>query len=365
MVAVLLMVALLLLTPAVQSFLRDLVTSPFNPRYPESATFTLQRSLTIDANGCDVIGYSFDLSEPETIVQDGFTIQNVTSIVYAPDVTHHEERYGQKWIVWNGSGLAGDQTSTSFVTYEVTMRTKIWDIDRDTSRDIISIPSYLKAQYLHDEWSDGAGESKINMTSPYILATSQAIVGNETNVYQILKAIYDWMTINIDYPQVSTSGEPQSARETLLTRVGDCDDQSILFCSLARAAGVPAWLQMGVLYVSAEGSWGGHGWLQAYVPLASGGGVNVTIDVVNKDFMVFRPNRFVDFTDDGNGDHLSDYYYTFSTTYTNSSGSVPLYSEDYVSLRYEESSRTISKGNTYTMDQRMMLAGNGRTTPRI
>jgi hypothetical protein len=123
------------------------------------------------------------------------------------------------------------------------------------------------------------------MTSPYILATSQAIVGNETNVYQILKAIYDWMTINIDYPQVSTSGEPQSARETLLTRVGDCDDQSILFCSLARAAGVPAWLQMGVLYVSAEGSWGGHGWLQAYVPLASGGGVNVTIDVVNKDFM--------------------------------------------------------------------------------
>jgi hypothetical protein len=136
MVAVLLMVALLLLTPAVQSFLRDLVTSPFNPRYPESATFTLQRSLTIDANGCDVIGYSFDLSEPETIVQDGFTIQNVTSIVYAPDVTHHEERYGQKWIVWNGSGLAGDQTSTSFVTYEVTMRTKIWDIDRDTSRDI-------------------------------------------------------------------------------------------------------------------------------------------------------------------------------------------------------------------------------------
>lgn len=367
-VVVLLIVALLLFTPAVQSFLRDLITSPFNPRYPESATFTLQRTLTVDANGGEVLGYSFDISEPETIVQNGFIIQNVTSVIYSPDVTAQETRYGQRWVIWNGSGFEGDQERRSVVTYEVTMRTKIWDIDQDNSRDVTYIPSYLKDRYLNDEWRNDNGEYKINMTSPFIKATSEAIVGNETNVYQILKVIYDWMTKNVQYPTSSTSGEPQSARETLLTRVGDCDDQSILFCSLARAAGVPAWLQMGALYVSAESSWGGHGWLQAYVPLASGGGENVTIDVVNKDFMVFKPNRFVDFTDDGNGEHLSDYYYTFSTTYDPSSftgGKVPIYSEDYVSLSYQESSRTISKGNTYSMDRELMMAGNGRMTLRI
>ena len=61
-------------------------------------------------------------------------------------------------------------------------------------------------------------------------------MGNETNSYQVLKSIYDWMTVNIRYPTGSTGGEPQSAVQTLLTKVGDCDDQSILFCSLARAA---------------------------------------------------------------------------------------------------------------------------------
>jgi hypothetical protein len=116
---------------------------------------------------------------------------------------------------------------------------------------------------------------------------------------------------------------------------------------------------MGALYVEAESSWGGHGWVQAYVPLASGGGENVTIDVVNKDFMVFKSNRFIDFTDDGNGTHLSDYYYTFSTTYdptTYDLGKVPMYSDEYTSLGYEESTKTISRGNTYSMGPELMLA---------
>lgn len=99
--------------------------------------------------------------------------------------------------------------------------------------------------------------------------------------------------------------------------------------------------------------------MQAYVPLASGGGENVTIDVVNKDFMVFKSNRFIDFTDDGNGTHLSDYYYTFSTTYDPTSyddGKVPMYSDEYASLGYMESVKTISRGNTYTIGPELMLA---------
>ncbi len=358
-VAVIIIAALLLFTPTVQSFLRDLASSPFNPRYPESSTFTLQRSLTVDANGGEILGYNFDISEPETIVQNGFTIQNVTSVDYAPTVTSDHERYGQRWVEWNGTAFGGDQKSTCVVTYEVVVNTKIWDIDQDDSRSISYVPSYLRNQYLHGEWSNAYGEYKINVTSPLIRTTLESIVGNETNGYAILKGIYDWMTANIQYPTVNTGGEPQSATETLLTKVGDCDDQSILFCSLARAAGVPAWLQMGALYVEAEGSWGGHGWVQAYLPLAAGGGENVTIDVVNEDFLVFKCNRFIDFTDDGNGSHLSDYYYSFSTTYdpsTYSGGRVPVYSDQYASLGYEESTRTISRGNTYSLSGELMLA---------
>jgi len=205
------------------------------------------------------------------------------------------------------------------------------------------------------------------MTSPTLVAASQSIVGSETNVYQVLRNIYDWMVDNIEYSTDASGGEPQSAMETLHTRRGDCDDQSILFCSLARAAGVPAWLQMGALYVSADDRWGGHGWLQAYIPLASGGGENVTIDVVNRDFLVFRPNRFVDFTDDGVGNHLSDYYYTFQTTYDRDSydgGNTPVFEEVYVKLSYEESSKKISQGGVYSLDRVLMLPGIVRGIPR-
>jgi hypothetical protein len=348
---------LLLLTPSVQSFLQDLITSPFEPRYPESATFTLERTLSVDANGGEVFSYDFDICEPSTIVQGGYTLQSVTSLEYSPQISFREERYGQSWVGWNGTGFSGNVVHSKKVTYEVTAYTHIWDIDRKKSGNISDIPASLKEQYLKNEW-------KMEVTSPAIVSASRSIVGDETNVRQVLRNIYDWMTVNVRY-STSSGGEPQTATETLESGVGDCDDQSILFCSLARAAGVPAWLQMGALYVSADDSWGGHGWLQAYLPLASGGGENVTIDVVNRDFLVFRPNRMVDFTDDGVAGHLTDYYYTFYTTFdptSYSGGEGPVYGEDYEKISYVESSKKISAGGVYAAQ--LMPAGTALATTR-
>lgn len=370
-VAVIVIVVLLLLTPAVQSFLVDLITSPFRARYPESATFSLERSLTVDANGGQIISYDFDICEPSSISQNGYLIQNVTSIVYSPQVSFDETRYGNGWVGWNGSAISGKETMTYTATYQVTVYTHIWGIGRDNSLSVDDVPASLRDMYLHNEWEMKAGEKvvgyKIDMTSPAIVSTSKSIVGNETNVYQVLKDIYDWMVANVRYSTDPSGGEPQSALETLQALRGDCDDQSILFCSLARAAGVPAWLQMGALYVSTEDSWGGHGWLQAFIPLASGGGENVTIDVVNKDFLVFQPNRFVDFTDDGVGEHLYDYYYTFQTTFdrdTYAAGKTPLFGESYTKLSYVESSRKISEGGVYLLDRELTLPCSVRATPR-
>lgn len=371
-VAIGVVIIMLLLTPAVQSFLMDLVTSPFKPRYPESATFSLERSLTVDADGGTIVSYDIDISEPSSVVQNGYVLQNVSSVRYSPQPSFGETRYGQSWVGWNGSSLTGEGKVTCTAIYEVTVYTHIWDIDREDSLDVDDIPAGLKDRYLHDEWveTDTFGNGlgyKIDMSSPAIVSASREIVGNETDVYQVLKNIYDWMTANVEYSTASSAGEPQTALETLQLRRGDCDDQSILFCSLARAAGVPAWLQMGALYVSADDSWGGHGWLQAYIPLASGGGENVTIDVVNKDFLVFRPNRIIDFTDDGVGNHLSDYYYTFQATYdreTYRGGAAPMFSEVYTKLAYTESSKKVSQGKVYCLDRELMLPGTVLAKPR-
>lgn len=342
-VAVVIVVALLLLTPAVQNFIGDLVSSPFQARYPESVTYSLERTLTVDANGGSIYNYTLDICEPMSIAQSGYVLQTVSAATYSPAATTEEQRYGtQTWVVWDGGTLNGHRSREYTATYTVTTYAHIWNIDEASSLTTADVPESYKTQYLHDEWL-------MDMTSSSIVATSESIVGDETNVYLILKGIYDWMLDNIEYETDATGGDPKSALQTLSSTKGDCDDQSILFCSLARAAGVPAWLQLGALYVNGEDSWGGHAWLQAYVPLASGGGENVVIDVVNQDFLVFRPNRFVDFTDDGVGSHLLDYYFT--SYISSSSMSDPIASEQYVSLSYEESDRTISRGSVYDLGE--------------
>ena len=101
----------------------------------------------------------------------------------------------------------------------------------------------------------------------------------------------------------------------------------MLFSSLARAAGIPAWLEFGALYDRNADVWGGHAWVKAYVPLKSGGGGAVCIDVVNREFFVRPCNRFADWECDGNGTHMEDYYNTLSYS---SAHSVSLdYSETY------------------------------------
>ena len=99
-------------------------------------------------------------------------------------------------------------------------------------------------------------------------------------------------------------------------------------------------------------SWGGHGWVQAFIPTKDGGD-NVTIDTVNHDFLVWRPNRFADFTDDGNGDHLKDYYYTFLSNYITSTypnNNSPSYSESFEPLSYVESDHKISATSTFDLN---------------
>ncbi len=334
-------VVILLMTPSVQSVLEDIITSPFKPRYPEEASFTLKRTLTVDAGGGTVKSFNIDMPEPMNIVENGNRMQTINSVEYSVDVAH-TIRYGHNWTVWSDDvPFSGRRTIT--VTYDVTARTVLWDIDATTSGNISDIPEALKEQYLRDEW-------KMTPDHPDVGSLSREIVGGERNVYLVLQSIYGWMRDNVKYPISSSSGSPQTALETMESRVGDCDDQSILFCSLARAAGVPAWLQLGALYVGIEDNWGGHAWLQACVPLKSGGYENVVIDPVNGEFLVWRPNRFVEFTDDGNATHLVDYYYIYNASIVSGTNSV-LY-DSYEALSYEESERKVSQGSVFVLGVR-------------
>ena len=59
--------------------------------------------------------------------------------------------------------------------------------------------------------------------------------GNGAGEYCVAKSLYEWERDNINYT-VQKGG--LSADETLKIRSGDCADMSILYCSLARQAGI-------------------------------------------------------------------------------------------------------------------------------
>lgn len=338
-IGVLVIVVILLMTPAVQNLIKGLFEN--QEQYPEYAVFSLERTLEVDANGGTILNLTLDVPRPFDISENGYDLQEVQHVTYAPTYSSSENRYGVPWTMWDEGMIEGQDTYSVSIRYDMKVSTHIWNFASQDIGNVSDIPVSLEEAYLHDEW-------KIISSASSIQSRSESIVGDEKNVYVIIESIYEWVTHNIHYPTVSGDSDPQTSVETLQSRVGDCDDQAILFSALARAAGVPAWVQLGAMYNEIEDQWGGHGWVQAYLPLKSGGGANVTIDTVNGDFLVWKPNRFADFTDDGNGDHLRDYYYTFYCTYepgSYPSGIDPVYSEDFVALSYEESSNKVSKSD--------------------
>ncbi len=56
-----------------------------------------------------------------------------------------------------------------------------------------------------------------------------------------------------------------SALETFRTRTGDCTEHATLLCAALRIAGIPARIEVGLIYAPDYGGWVGHAWNSAYV----------------------------------------------------------------------------------------------------
>ena len=307
----------------------SIINSVFDPvsKYPESSQYEMDRNISVNLlnNG---MTYSVCIPKAEDYVVDGVTLQKV-NWQNSNDRYDVSNEHGMEWITWNGEGKGNHSITMS---YNVETFSYVWDINEHDSLTVDYIEdnldgelSYLKS-YLYSE--DGNGSEWIPNASGWskgyviyaggeIKSLSEEIVGDETNVYLILKKIYDWIDNNISYQK--HMGIPQTSLELLQSRNGDCDDQSVLFCSLARAAGVPAWLEMGALYNTGEGTWVNHVWVQTYIPVDDGGH-HVTIDIVNDKFLAHTSRLFHLATDNGSGELLNKYYYIYhySSKYRNS-----------------------------------------------
>jgi len=104
------------------------------------------------------------------------------------------------------------------------------------------------------------------------------IAGNETNVLSLLKKFILWIKQNVHY---KSQDLPKYPAETLSVKSGDCDDQANLLIAFCRVVGIPAYLQVGCIYLPQRDSeftyWNGHwiirltkigwhAWAIVYVP---------------------------------------------------------------------------------------------------
>jgi hypothetical protein len=108
---------------------------------------------------------------------------------------------------------------------------------------------------------------------PDIRALAAKIVGGEINAYRAAVKIKDWVHREITKePTVSIP----NALEVLQTRKGDCNEHTVLFNALARAAGVPAKTVVGVVYL--RGAFYYHAWSEVWL------GEWVSLDAVLNQF---------------------------------------------------------------------------------
>jgi Transglutaminase-like superfamily len=86
---------------------------------------------------------------------------------------------------------------------------------------------------------------------PAIRRLAAEIVGGDSDAMRSARRLLDWVHRNL--AKVPTISVPNAA-SVLAERKGDCNEHAILYAALARAAGLPARMIAGVVYMPADGA---------------------------------------------------------------------------------------------------------------
>ena len=281
---------------------------------PEQIRLTYVRNFEVFIEEGDEVEYTLTLSIPENRpsgLQSGMLDwQIIDNLQVSPSYNLTSE--GRMEWRNNLTGLDRDFIS---LEYTATINLIRPEIKIQDSGKVADIPEGFET-YLEDDWLIEPSNNEVQQLA------SQLSDGTEGNVIKILKNIFDYIENNYKYQRSSV---PKSCPDIIVGKVGDCDDFSILFSSIARAAGIPTWLELGIIPAFIDASsgcdlrdWGGHAWVNALVPLSDGTFTVVNIDLANSYFMWLPPYRISDWVDNGNGDDLDSYYYLFSSKGINS-----------------------------------------------
>lgn len=105
-----------------------------------------------------------------------------------------------------------------------------------------------------------AATAMIQARDPMIVSQKNEIVGEQKDALKAAMMIEDWVYTNLEKkPLVSIP----SARDVLEIKRGDCNEHAALYTALARAAGIPTKILVGVVYL--DGAFYYHAWNAVWV----------------------------------------------------------------------------------------------------
>ncbi len=103
----------------------------------------------------------------------------------------------------------------------------------------------------------------VNSEDPTIVGLMRKAVGDARSPWQKAVAIDHWVAANIKTKNYETAFA--TASEVAVNLKGDCTEHSVLVAAMCRAAGIPARVAVGLLYVEHLGGFGGHMWNEVYI----------------------------------------------------------------------------------------------------
>lgn len=103
-------------------------------------------------------------------------------------------------------------------------------------------------------------EPLVQKDDPRIMAQMRQIVGRERRAGHVARLINEWVYENLE--KKITISVP-SAAQVLESRSGDCNEHTVLYVALARAAGLPARTAAGVVYL--RGQFFYHAWPEVWL----------------------------------------------------------------------------------------------------
>jgi len=248
---------------------------PFAPRTPAiDRTFVLRFLVTYGNLGADL----WNLTEEDYTI--GLFCNNSWQTIYLvnysfPIKSLKNDEDGNHIAVLDAqTNHVFPKTTFSYdVEYRIVTKPRsIPGVNVQSSLRLSDIPETMRERFCR-------AEGPWQVTDPGIIDLAHEIAGNETNVLAMIRKFVKWIKGNIHY---KTGDIPRYPNETLKERRGDCDDQANLLITFSRVYGIPAYLQVGCIYLPLKVNetsryWDGrltttlsrvgwHGWAMVYIP---------------------------------------------------------------------------------------------------